>query len=166
MERTLLQKDNPLVLARTAIHSPQLAKPEIGLIALKTYQWNPQALRLLGGLLLRQSKPIQAITPLKQALLLRTQDRPPVEELLLAIAYLDAKQPKEAALWHSKAVAWLDRYRQPMQVISALGAMPRDVLSGVTELNKPPSDPRYNSFDWETWYECEVFRAEAEAKLK
>jgi hypothetical protein len=26
-------------------------------------------------------------------------------------------------------------------------------------------DPRYNSFDWETWYECEIFRAEVEAKL-
>ena len=57
VERTLLQKDNPLVLARTAIHSPQLAKPEIGLIALKTYQWNPQALRLLGGLLCDRASP-------------------------------------------------------------------------------------------------------------
>ena len=27
-------------------------------------------------------------------------------------------------------------------------------------------DPRYNPFDWETWYECDVFRAEVEAKIK
>lgn len=27
-------------------------------------------------------------------------------------------------------------------------------------------DPRYNAYDWETWYECVVFRAEVEAELK
>ena len=50
--------------------------------------------------------------------------------------------------------------------MSALGAFPGGVWQGATELVKPPVDPRYNSFDWETGYECGVFRAEVEAKMK
>ena len=38
--------------------------------------------------------------------------------------------------------------------------------SGSAQVLKSQLDPRYNAFDWETWYECEVFRAEVEGKLK
>ena len=101
---------------------------------------------------------------MKHALALREADKPPVEELLLALAYADLKQPAEAAKWYGKAVAWLDRYKQPLQVTSAMGTFSTGVWPGITELVKTPLDPRYNSFDWETWYECDVFRAEYEAK--
>lgn len=61
---------------------------------------------------------------------------------------------------------WLDRYRLQMQVLSALGAFPAGAFQGATELLKQRVNPRYNAFDWETWYECEVFRAEVEARMK
>ena len=97
--------------------------------------------------------------------MLRPKDRPPAEELLLALAYLAAKKPGEAAKWHDKATQWLDRYPKPPQVKPAPGAPPNDPLAAIRELYQPPADPRYNAFDWETWYECDVFRAEVEAKL-
>jgi hypothetical protein len=129
-------------------------------------QWDALALRLLGARLIRSGEPAKAKGPLMLALSLRPKDRPPVEELLLALAYLEDDQPDEAAKWHARAVAWLDRYQQPMQLMSALGAFPGGVWQGAAELVKRPVDPRYNSFDWETWYECEVFRNEVEARLK
>ena len=52
-----------------------------------------------------------------------------------------------------------------MQVMSALGSIPAGVFQGATKLLKQPVDPRYNPFDRETWYECDVFRAEMEAKM-
>ena len=91
---------------------------------------------------------------------MRPNDRPPVEELLPALACLEAKQPEEAAKWHAQAVAWLDRYQPPMQGL--LGGL----WSGSTQVLKSQLDPRYNAFDWETWYECEVFRAEVEGRLR
>jgi hypothetical protein len=100
------------------------------------------------------------------ALRLRDNDRPPVEELLLALAYLEIKQPADAERHYAEAVAWLNRFRQPMQVLSVLGAIPTGGFHAAAELFKQPIDPRYDAFDWETWHECDVIRAEVEAKLK
>jgi WD40 repeat protein/serine/threonine protein kinase len=141
-ERVKLQGDDHLLMARTAIHSPKLVKPDIYLVALGAWKWDPLALRLLGGLLLRQGKPAEAISPLKLALLLRGPGKPPVEELLLSIAYLDAGQRDESGRWHAQALDWLNR--KPKRV----------ALAPNQELN------------WESWYECEVLRAEAEARWK
>jgi hypothetical protein len=113
----------------------------------------------------RDGKPAEAIAPLKSALALRGEDRPPVEELLLALAFADMKQPDEARRWLGVASAWIDRYRQPLQIASALGCAPSGPLFAATEMVKTPLDPRYNPFDWETWYELELFRMEAEGRL-
>jgi hypothetical protein len=40
------------------------------------------------------------------------------------------------------------------------GTLPGGVLPGVASLFKPPADPRYNAFDWETWHELDVLRRE------
>ena len=155
----LVQHDLPLV-ARISGHSPALAKPSLGAIFILSTRWDPISMRLLGGLLIRAHKPSEAIGPLKFALAFRAKDGPPVEELLLALACFGAKQREAAANWHSQAVAYLDRYRSPIQVL--LGGF----WSGSVQVRKFQLDPRYNSIDWETWYECDVFRAEVEAKLK
>ena len=52
-----------------------------------------------------------------------------------------------------------------MQLASMLGTASTDKWGGLLELVRKPTDPRYNSFDWETWHECDVFRAEVERKL-
>ena len=158
--RSKLPSIDLFVAARTAVHSPALAKAAMAPIVWKALHWDPRALRLLGGLLIRAGKSADAVIFLKLALVLRGNDRPPVEELLLALAHLDVNQSGEAAKWHAKAVAWLDRYQTPMQV--TLGG----VWSANGELLKSQIDPRYNAFDWETWYECVVFRAEVAARLK
>jgi hypothetical protein len=166
-ERGRLQKDDLLLQARTAVHSPKLGKVAMEPIALLALRLHPQALRLYGGLSLRAGKPAAAIAPLTLALGLRPRDRPPVEELLLALAYidLDANHRAEADKWHARAIAWLDRYRLPLQLTSALARTPGAPLCGLVGLWATPADPRYSAADWETWYECEVFRAEVEARL-
>ena len=71
--------------------------------------------------------------------------------MLLAQAYLDLKQPDEARRFHRVATEWLDQ--------------PRDPKDGLGDAWKPGEDPRRNPFDWESWHECDVFRAEVERRL-
>ena len=71
----------------------------------------------------------------------RGDRQPPVEELLIADALLQINKPDDAKRYYRAAVEWLDRRD---------GAVPG-------ELHKPIDDPRYNSFDWESWHEVEVF---------
>ena len=82
------------------------------------------------------------------------------------LPFADLKQLDEARRWLDIATAWIDRYKQPLQITSALGCAPSGPLFAATELVKTPLDPRYNPFDWETWHELDVFRHEAEAKLR
>ena len=159
-ERIRLQKSDLPVLARTTVHSPALAKPQAAALFVLSTRWDPLSMRLLGGLLIRAGKPLEAIAPLKVALGMRGRDRPPVEELLLALAYRDAKQPEQAATWHDKAAAWLDHYRLPLATILGSG------YPGTAQIAKSQLDPRYNPFEWESWHECEVFRAEWQTRLK
>ena len=53
-----------------------------------------------------------------------------------------------------------------MQLASALGTADTDPWASLLEAVRDQSDPRYNPFDWETWHECAVFRAEVEGLLK
>ena len=122
-------------------------------------------MRLVGGLLLRKGDPDKAIAPLTVALALRRPDHLPVEELLLALAHAKAGRLDEAKALHAKAVGWLDRYRRPMQAASTLGTASTAGWGASLELVRDQADPRYNPFDWETWYECQVFRAEVEGLL-
>jgi hypothetical protein len=152
--------------ARTAIHSPAIAKQSANLMLFLAVQGNQEARRLLGGLLLRQGKPTAAEAPLLAALKLRAADAPPVEELLLSIACAEMNRPEDARKWLDRAVDWIDRYRTPLQVVRAIGGGAGSPLCALTELHKYPGDPRYDPLDWETWYELEVFRHESERRLK
>ena len=80
-----------------------------------------------------------------------TATSPPVEELLLAQAYLDLKQPDEAKRFYKAATEWLDR--------------PRNPAHGFGDSFQPGEDPRRNPFDWEVWHECDMFRAAVERQL-
>jgi hypothetical protein len=165
-ERSRHQSDNPALIARTAVHSPTIAKSGVGSLALWAAYGDPFALRLVGGLLIRNGEPVKAVGPLTVALALRSPDRPPVEELLLSLAHAKTGQMNEANTWHAKAVAWLDIYQRPMQLASALGTASADLWASLIEGVRDQADPRYNPLDWETWHECAVFRAEVEVLLK
>ncbi len=101
-----------------------------------------------------------AVAVLVAALRDRGDDKPPVEELLLAWAYHETKQADKAkALW-TKATAWLDRQQEAVRAANVVGALPAGVLPGMVTLLAPPAHPRYSAFDWETWHELDVLRRE------
>jgi eukaryotic-like serine/threonine-protein kinase len=144
---------NPLVIARTGFHHPELAKTPYDrrAVTLRAVSGDRLAQRLTAQQLLRDGKPGQAIPLLLLCQASRRSASPPVEELLLAQAYLDLKQPDRAKSFTKTATEWLDR--------------PRDPNDGMGDSFQPGEDPRRNPFDWESWHECDVFRAEVERRL-
>jgi len=135
-----------LLLARTAWHSPALGPKDTAALLPAADDKNPFAQRTRGGLLLRQQKVDEAVPVLEAALKDRGGDPPPVEELLLAWAYLDTNQPDKAKAMLTTATVWLARPQEP----------PRHPILGAPE----PRDSRYSAFDWETWHELDVLRRE------
>ena len=149
-----------LLLARTAWHSPTLGPKDAAALLPSADEKGLLARRTRGGLLLRQQKAAEAVAVLEAALKERGDDKPPVEELLLAWAYLDTKQADKAKELWTKATAWLDRGQEAVRAANVAATLPGGVLPGVALLFAPPADPRYNAFDWETWHELDVLRRE------
>jgi WD40 repeat protein len=149
-----------LLLARTAWHSPEEGPKDAEPLLPVAEDKNSLARRTRGGLLLRLNKSGEALPVLEAALKERGDDKPPVEELLLAWAYLDANKPDKAMTMWTKATAWLDGQQQAVRAANVAGILPAGALPGVAPLFAPPADPRYNAFDWETWHELDVLRRE------
>ena len=149
-----------LLLARTAWHSAALAPKDTSALLPAPDETGLLARRTRGGLLLRQQKAAEALAVLTAALKERGDDRPPVEELLLAWAYQETRQPDKAQKRWTTATAWLDRLQLPVRAASVVGAQPGGAVAGAAQLFAPPADPRYNAFDWETWHELDVLRRE------
>jgi hypothetical protein len=53
-----------------------------------------------------------------------------------------------------------------MRAANAVTAAAVNPWAMIGELHKPVDDPRHNTFDWESWYECEVFRKELESTFE
>ena len=53
---------------------------------------------------------------------------------------------------------WLDRPLIPMRAANVI-THAINPWNSLAETFKPIDDPRHNPFDWESWHECEVFRA-------
>jgi WD40 repeat protein/tRNA A-37 threonylcarbamoyl transferase component Bud32 len=154
-----------LLLAQTAWHSPALGPKDAADFLPAADDKRRFAQRTRGGLLLRQRKAAEAIPVLEAALKERGDDPPPVEELLLAWAYLDTDQADKAkALW-AKATAWLDGQQEAVRAVDLAGTLPAGVLPGVAPLLVSPTHPRNSSFDWETWHELEVLRRELAPRI-
>jgi hypothetical protein len=149
-----------LLLARTAWHSPALGPKDAELFPPAADDKSAIARRTRAGLFLRLKKADQAGVVVDAALKDRGDDRPPVDELLLAWAYLDTNQPDKAKAMWTKATAWLDSQQEALRAANVAGALPAGPLPGVAPLFAPPNDPRYNAFDWETWHEIDVLRGE------
>jgi tRNA A-37 threonylcarbamoyl transferase component Bud32/sugar lactone lactonase YvrE len=149
-----------LLLARAAWHSPALGPKDPAALLPSADEKGLLQPRTRAGLLLRQQKAVEAVTVLEAALKERGDDKPPVEELLLAWAYLDTKQADRAKKMWMKATGWQDRGQQAVRAANVAGAFPTGMLPGMAALFAPPADPRYNAFDWETWHEIDVLRSE------
>jgi hypothetical protein len=122
------------------------------------------AKRLVAQARLREGKARLAIPLLYECLLARPATdppSPPVEELLLALAYQRMNRPDEAKRLYRVAAGWLDRPRDPVRAANVVThAINPWNAAGVAV--GPIDDPRHNPFDWESWHECDVFRAEVE----
>jgi hypothetical protein len=149
-----------LLLARTAWHSPALGPKDTAALLPSADEKGLLPRRTRGGLLLRQQKAAEAVALLEAGLKDRGDDKPPVEELLLAWAYHETKQVDKAKEMWTKATTWLERGQEAVRAANVVGTLPGRVLPGVTPLFAPRADPRYNAFDWETWHELEVLRRE------
>jgi hypothetical protein len=163
LEETLKQNKDAaarLQLARTAWHSPALGPKDAAELMPSAEDKHPIARRTRGGLLLRQEKAEQAVEVLETALKDRGDDEPPAEELMLAWAYLDTKQPDKAKEMWMKATAWLDRGQEALRAADLAGSLAAGALPGLEPLFVAPTHPRYNAFDWETWHEIDVLRRE------
>jgi hypothetical protein len=164
LEATLKQNKEDakarLLLARTAWHSPPLGPKDAADFLPAADDKRPFTQRTRAGLLLRQKKAAEATPVLEATLKSRGDDPPPVEELLLAWAYLDTDQADKAkALW-TKATAWLDGQQEAVRATDLAGTLPAGALPGIAPLFVAPTHPRYNAFDWETRHELDVLRHE------
>jgi eukaryotic-like serine/threonine-protein kinase len=126
------------------------------------------ALRLLAQQSLRDGKPKAAVPLLFAAMLARPVTvplTPPVEELLLAQAYLDLNQLVDARRLYQVAASWLDRPAEPLRVANVVSHLAMNPWAGIGEIFAPLDDPRRNPFDWESWHEYDVFREVIEMRL-
>lgn len=154
---------DPRLVARSAFHHSDLAgtdhdRPAVELVATVG---DPLARRLVAQERLRAGTPGLAVPLLFDCLLTRPVNAPPVEELLLAGAYLDLNQSAEARRCYKAAANWLERPKDPMRAANVI----THAINPIGEVFKPIDDPRHSPFDWESWHECDVFRAEVEKRL-
>jgi hypothetical protein len=147
-------------VARTAWYSPTLGPKNAADYLPAADDKNSLARRTRGGLLLRQKKADDAVPVLEAALKVRGDDNAPVEELLLVWAYIDTDQADNAKAMWAKATAWLHGQQEAVRAANVAGVLPAGPLPGVAPLFAPPTDPRYNAFDWETWHEIDVLPRE------
>ena len=161
---------DPLVIARTSFHQPALAKTpyDRGIVQMLALKGDRLAMRLVAQELMRDGKPGAAIPMLFACLVSRpvtNPPAPPVEELLLARAYLALNQPDEAKRFYRVAAEWLDRAGQPIRAANIVTHCALTPWAGLGAAGAPVEDLRRNPFDWESWHECDVFRAEVEREI-
>lgn len=70
-----------------------------------------------------------------------------------------------AKCFYRAATDWHERYEQPIQVIYLISHHALIPWVGLGQAFVPIDDPRRNPFDWESWLECDVFRAQMKRRL-
>jgi tetratricopeptide (TPR) repeat protein len=167
-ERNEFQAD-PRLIARTSFHHSPLAKTsyDLGIVQAMAVAGDRLSQRLLAQQFIRDGQPGKAIPLLYSSLVFRPLSdppKPPVEELLIAKAYMAMNNLPEAKRYFKAAADWLDRPRNPTRAANIV-THAINPWNAIGEAFKPIDDPRHNPFDWESWHECDVFRAEVERLL-
>jgi dipeptidyl aminopeptidase/acylaminoacyl peptidase len=124
----------------------------------------PEDLRIQAGLLLRAGQPEEAVKRLLEAK--KDQDEAPHEDLLLALAYHQLKQPDATKQSLALAVTALDRTRRELAAANAVlsgGVSPLHALTGVQQPTLP--DWRERALGWQGWLDLQLLRREAEAAV-
>jgi hypothetical protein len=152
-------------LARQAVSDPDSVPDRKGLLASLAKQPDAPRDRLHGGLLLRTGSPREAALVLRAAIRHRGADAPPVEELLLALACVQLKQPAEARKLLHTSVAWMRRGSGPVRATALAGLAGRGSLAALGAFAVTPPDPRLVPLDHQTAHELTALRAEVELAL-
>jgi tetratricopeptide (TPR) repeat protein len=165
-------KDEPLTrrLAAVCILAPDALPDLKALIAafdktLTGPKKYPEDLRLQGGLLLRAGQPEEAVKRLQEAK--KDQDETPSEDLLLALAYHQLKQPDDAKQALARAVNALERTRRQLEASNAVlsgNVSPLHLLTGLQQPTLP--DWRERMLGWQGWLDLQLLRREAETALQ
>ena len=139
-----------------------------GSVALLAAGGDRLAKRLVAQEFLRDGQPGPALPLLLWCLASRPATAPPrppsppVEELLLAQAYLKLNQPEAAERFYRAATEWLDRPGQPIRAANIVSHSGLSPWAGLVAAVAPVAAPRRN-LDWELWHECDVFLAGQDA---
>ena len=166
-ERNILQVD-PRLIARAGFYQPDLSKWRYDRTVLQTMAAHGDRLakRVIAQERLRDGEAKLAIPLLFECLLSRPANSAPVEELLLAHAWLDMDQRDDALRFYRTAIDWLDRPRNPIRAANIVSHSALNPWPALVEAFVPTDDPRRHPFDWESWHECDVFRSNLEKRLK
>jgi hypothetical protein len=97
----------------------------------------------------------------------KDQDDTPHEDLLLALAYHQLKQPDDAKRSLARAVAALERSRRELAAGNAVLSGSLSPLHALTALQQPTlPDWRERMLGWQGWLDLQLLHREAEAALK
>jgi WD40 repeat protein len=159
--------NDPRLLARPSFHHAEFAKApyDHGAIRVMAAAGDRLSRRLVAQQLLREGKVEPAVPLLHECMATRPAGSPPVEELLLAAAYHSMNRPADSKRLYRVAAEWLDRHRSPQRIANVV-THAINPWSAMGHVFAPVQDPRYNPFDWESWFECEAFRIRIEALLR
>jgi WD40 repeat protein/serine/threonine protein kinase len=124
----------------------------------------PAELLVLGGLLLRAGRHEEAVKRLEEAC--GDREETPHEDLLLALAYHQLKNEKEARRCLDRAVLWLERPTVAADVSNAILAGAVGPWTQLPSLAVPVPDTRSRLMGWEAWLELQILRHEVEALVK
>jgi hypothetical protein len=156
-------------LARQAVADPASVPDPKGLLPtlaeLAKRSDDAASHRLHGGLLLRTGAAKEARAALQTALKKRPAADPPVEELLLALAHVQLKQPAQARTYLQAADAGMRLGRETIRAAALAGLLARPSLAAVGGLSVSPPDPRLVPLDAQAAHELAALHAEVEKAL-
>jgi WD40 repeat protein/tRNA A-37 threonylcarbamoyl transferase component Bud32 len=138
-------------------------RPMLRIAAKDAERKDPTALRLHGALLMRAGRHAEAVKQLQEARKVRSQEGPPVEELLLAILYHQAGKKPLARRWLGRARMWFEAPRAAQWSGQAIAAVSGRALNAVAGIERP--DPRELRLGWQAWLDVQLLRREAEGLL-
>jgi hypothetical protein len=159
---------DPRLVARASFHEADLAKTRYdrGVVLAMAVAGDRLAKRLVAQEHLRDGNARFAVPLLYDCILTRPRTdppRPPVEEMLLSLAYRRLSQFEEATRFQRVADEWLERPRVPIRAANLI-THAFNPWNALGEAFKPIDDPRYDAFEWESWHECDVFGAQMRLK--